>query len=205
MVSLFSWFRSPGWPRLLWPGYLVSTCTVSCIRGTETIHTCAKLSTASWKLHQGCRDTGYNNTCCSSVAQSCPTLCNPMDCSTPGFPVLHPLPELAQTHVHPTISSSVVPFSSCPQSFPASGSFPMSQLFTSGGHSIGALASASVLLMNIQDWFPLGWTGLISLPSNTNNNLTQHLLSNRHSVHLIFHLWAKVYTFLKWGGGVWTR
>ena len=151
-------------------------------------------------LHQGCRDTGYNNTCCSSVAQSCPTLCNPMDCSTPGFPVLHPLPELAQTHVHPTISSSVVPFSSCPQSFPASGSFPMSQLFTSGGHSIGALASASVLLMNIQDWFPLGWTGLISLPSNTNNNLTQHLLSNRHSVHLIFHLWAKVYTFLKWGG-----
>ena len=64
---------------------------------------------------------------------------------------------------HPTISSSVVPFSSCLQSFPASGSFPMSQLFPSGGQSIGASASASVLPINIQGWFPLGWTGLISL------------------------------------------
>ena len=64
---------------------------------------------------------------------------------------------------HPTISSSVIPFSSWPQSFPASGSFPMSQLFTSGGQSIGA--STSVLPMNIQDWFPLGLTGLISLQS----------------------------------------
>ena len=62
---------------------------------------------------------------------------------------------------HPTISSSVIPFSSCLQSFPASGSFPMSQFFTLGGHSIGVSASASVLLVNIQDWFPLGWTGVI--------------------------------------------
>ena len=66
---------------------------------------------------------------------------------------------------HPTISSSVVPFSSCPQSFPASGSFQMSQLFTSDGQSIGVSASASVLPMNIQDWSPLGWTGWISLQS----------------------------------------
>ena len=66
---------------------------------------------------------------------------------------------------HPTISSSVLPFSSCPQSFPASGSFQMSQLFTSGGQSIGASASTSVLPMNAQDWFPLGWTGWISLQS----------------------------------------
>ena len=66
---------------------------------------------------------------------------------------------------HPTISSSAVPYSSCPQSFPASGYFPMSQLFTSGGQSIGASASASVLPMNIQDWFPLGLTGWISLQS----------------------------------------
>ena len=66
---------------------------------------------------------------------------------------------------HTTISSSVVPFSSCFQSFPASGSFQMSQLFASGGQSIGASASASVLPMNIQDWFPLGWTGWISLQS----------------------------------------
>ena len=64
---------------------------------------------------------------------------------------------------HPTVSSSVVLFSSCPQSFPASGSFPMSQLFTSGGQSIGASASASVLPINIQDWFSLGFTGLNSL------------------------------------------
>ena len=66
---------------------------------------------------------------------------------------------------HPTISSSVTPFSSCPQSFPTSGSFPTSQLFASGGQSIGASASASVLPMNIQDWFPLELTGLISLQS----------------------------------------
>ena len=66
---------------------------------------------------------------------------------------------------HPAISSSVVPFSSCLQSFPASGSFPMSQFFTSGGPSIGALASASVLPVNIQGWFPLGLTGRIFLLS----------------------------------------
>ena len=67
---------------------------------------------------------------------------------------------------HPTISSSVVPFSSSLQSFPASGSFHMSQFFTSSGQSIGVSASASVLPMNIQDWFPLGWTGWISLLSS---------------------------------------
>ena len=66
---------------------------------------------------------------------------------------------------HPAISSSVIPFSSCLQSFPASGSFQISQFFTSGGQSIGVSASASVLPMNIQDWFPLGWTSWISLQS----------------------------------------
>ena len=66
---------------------------------------------------------------------------------------------------HPAISSSVVPFSSCPQSLPAWGSFPMSQLFAWGGQSIGVSASASVLPMNTQDWSPLGWTGWISLQS----------------------------------------
>ena len=66
---------------------------------------------------------------------------------------------------HPAISSSAVPFSSCPQSLPASGSFPMSQLFPWGGQSIGVSASASVLPMNTQDWSPLGWTGWISLQS----------------------------------------
>ena len=118
--------------------------------------------------------------CCYSVTKLCPILCDPRDCSMPGFPVLHHLSEFAQTHVHwvscchPTISSSVAPFSSCAQSFPASGSFPVSHLFASDGQSIGASASASVLPMNIQDWFPLGLTGLISLQSSDSQSLLQH-------------------------------
>ena len=90
-------------------------------------------------------------------------LFNTMNCSTPGSPVFHCLPEFAQTHVH-WVSDAiqpfhplVTPFSSCPQSFPASGSFPMSWLFTSGSQSIGASALTSVLPANIQGWFPLGW------------------------------------------------
>jgi len=116
-------------------------------------------------------DTHIYHCCCCSVTKSYQTLCDPMDYSTPGFPVLHYLLEFAQTHVHldrgcyPTMSSAVALFSSCPQSFLASGSFPVSWFFTSGGQSIGASASASVLPMNIQDWFPLGLTGLISLQS----------------------------------------
>ena len=74
----------------------------------------------------------------------------------------------------PSILSSVVPFSSCLQSFPAAGSFQMSQFFTSGDQSTGASASASVLPMNIQDWFPLGWTGWISLQSKGLSSLLQH-------------------------------
>ena len=110
--------------------------------------------------------------CYCSVTKSCLTLFDPMDCSMPGSSLLHYLPEFAQTHVH-WVSDTVQPsrplsppFSSCPQSFPVSGSFPMSWLFTSGGQSIGASASASVLPMNIQGWFPLGWTGLISQESS---------------------------------------
>ena len=113
--------------------------------------------------------SAYENICCS-LAQSCPALCNPMDCSTTDFPVLHyahwvcsnscPLSQWC----HPTVSSSVDPFSSCLQSFPASGSFPVSQLFASGSQSTGASASASVLSI-IQDWFPSGLTDLISLQS----------------------------------------
>ena len=106
----------------------------------------------------------------SSVAQSCPTLCDPMDCSTPGLPVHHQLPKLAQTHVHwvgdviqPSHPS--FPFSSRLQSYPASGPFLMSQFLAWGGQSIEVSASASVLPGNIQDWSPLGWTGWISLQS----------------------------------------
>ena len=81
---------------------------------------------------------------------------------------------------HPTISSSVIPFSSCLQSFPASGSFHMSQLFTSGGQSIGVSASASVLLMNIQEWFPLGWTGWISLQSKGLSRVFSNTTVQKH-------------------------
>ena len=100
---------------------------------------------------------------------SCVQLYDPMDCNVPTFPVFHYFLEFAQTHVHLslgchlTISPSVAPFSSCPQSFPASESFPMSGLFTSGGHWIVASASASVLPMNIQGWFSIGLTGFTSL------------------------------------------
>ena len=85
-------------------------------------------------------------------------------CPSPA-PGVHPNPCPSSWWCHPTISSSVIPFSSCPQSFPASGSFPMSQLFELRGQSIRASASASVLPMNLQGWFPLGWTGRISLLS----------------------------------------
>ena len=74
---------------------------------------------------------------------------------------------------HPTISSSVTPFSFCPQSFPASGSFPMNRLYASGGQSIGASTSASVLPMNIQDWFPLDWLDLLAV-QGTLKSLLQH-------------------------------
>ena len=92
-------------------------------------------------------------------------LCDPLDCSMPASSVLHHLPEFAQTHVHwlsDAIQPSVTSFS-CTKSFPATGSFPMSQLFTPGSQSIGVSGSASISPVNIQDWLPLGWTGLIDL------------------------------------------
>ena len=85
-------------------------------------------------------------------------------CPSPTLGV-YPNPCPLSRWCHPTISSSVIPFSSCPQSFPTSESFPLSQLFTSGGQSIGVSASTSVLPMNTQDWSSLGWTGWISLQS----------------------------------------
>ena len=88
----------------------------------------------------------------------------------PGLPVYHQFLVYSNSSplsqwCHPTISSSLIPFSSCLQSFPALGSFPMSQFFASGGQNVGVSASASVFPMNIQDWFPSGWTGWISLMS----------------------------------------
>ena len=112
-------------------------------------------------------------------------LCDPMDWSTPGFPVHHQLLELAQTHVHWVSdaiqpSNSLILFSSCLQSFPESGSFPMSQFFTTGGQSTGASASASVLPMIIQDWFPLGLTGWISLQSKRISRVFSNTTDQKH-------------------------
>ena len=98
-------------------------------------------------------------------------------CPSPT-PRVHPNPCPLSPWCHPAISSSVVPFSSCPQSFPASGSFPMSRLFTSGGQSIRA--SASVLPMNIQGWFPLGWIGWISLQSKGLSRVFSNTTVQKH-------------------------
>ena len=116
----------------------------------------------------------------SSVTQSCPTLCDPMNCSTPGLPVHHQLPEITQTHAilwcHPTISSPVVPFSYL-QSFPASGSFQMSHLFKSGGQSIGVSASTSGLPMNTQGWW---WTGWIFFQSKELSRVFSNTTVQKH-------------------------
>ena len=104
----------------------------------------------------------------SSVAQSCPTLCDPMNRSMPGLPVHHHLPEFTQTHVHRSVMPSshlIVPFFSCPQSLPASESFPMSQFLAWGGQSTGVSALASFLPKKSQGWSPSEWTGWISLQS----------------------------------------
>ena len=107
--------------------------------------------------------------CVAVRSLSCVRLCDPVDCSTPAFPFFQYLSEFAQTHVH-GVSDAMQPSHrrsspSPPASFPASGSFQTSQLFASGGQSTGVSASASVLPMSIQDGFPLGWTGWLSLQS----------------------------------------
>ena len=100
-------------------------------------------------------------------------------CPSPT-PRVHPNPCPLSRWCHPAISSSVVPSSSLPQSFPASGSFPISQLFAWGGQSIGVSASASVLPMNTQDWFPLGWTGWISLQSKALSRVFSNTTVQKH-------------------------
>ena len=100
-------------------------------------------------------------------------------CPSPT-PRVHPNSCPLSRGCHPTISSSVIPFSSCLQYFPASGSFKMSQFFTSGGQSIGVSASTSVLPMNTQDWSPLGWTGWISLQSKELSRLFSNTTVQKH-------------------------
>ena len=121
----------------------------------------------------------------SSVAQSCLTVATPWPAAcqaslsiTNSQSLLKFIP--LSRWCRPTISSSVVPVSSCPQSFPASGSFPMSHLFTSGGQSIGVAASTSVLPVNTQDWFPSGWTGWISLQSKALSSVFSNTTVQKH-------------------------
>ena len=125
----------------------------------------------------------------SSVQFSCSVMSNSLrphelqqarpPCPTPT-PRAHPNSCPLSRWCHPTISSSVIPFSSCPQSFPASGSFPMSQLFVSDGQSTGVSASTSDLPMNTQDWSPLGWTGWISLQSKQLSRVFSNTTVQKH-------------------------
>ena len=131
----------------------------------------------------------------SSVAQSCLTL-RPHElqharppCPSPP-PGVYPNPCPSSRWCHPAISSSVIPFS-CSQSFPALGSFPMSQLFAWGGWSIGVSASASVLPMNTQDWSPLGWTGWIFLQSKGLSRVFSNTTVQKHQFGAHYTEWSK--------------
>ena len=182
------------WPRGMGPDHTISILPTYFVVVSSLYH-------YLWKTFSASLQVVLINSCSvNSIQFSCSVMSSslwPMDCSTPSFPILHQLLELAQTHVHwvgDAIQPSVVLFSSCLRSFPASESFPMSQFFASGGQSIGDSDSASVLPMNIQDWFPLGLTGLITLQSKglwrvfSNTTVQKHqffraqlsLLSNSH-------------------------
>ena len=121
-----------------------------------------------------------------SVAQSCPTLCNPHESQHARPPCPSPTPGVhwdsrpSSQWYHPAISSSVVPFSSCPQSLPASVSFPMSQLFTWGGQSTGVSALASFLPKKSQGWSPSEWTGWISLQSKGLSRVFSNTTVQKH-------------------------
>ena len=137
-----------------------------------------------------CLMNWFNSVQFSSVTQSWPTLWPhglqharpPCPSATPGvYSNSCPLSRWC----HPTISPSVVPFSSCTQFFPASGSFPMSQFFTSGGQSIGVSASTSILPKNTQDWFPLGGTGWISLQSKGFSRVCSNTTRQKHQCSVL--------------------
>ena len=136
----------------------------------------------------------------SSIAQLSDPL-QPCGLQHARLPCPSPTPEAcscpSSQWYHTIISSSVIPFSSCLQSFPASGSFPMTQFSASGGQSIGA--SASILPMNIQDWFPLGWTGWISLQSKGLSREFSNTTVQKHQffgIHLPFWSNSHIYTWL---------
>ena len=130
-----------------------------------------------------------NNKCIQSVQFSCSVVSDslqPHDLQHTRPPCPSPTPRVhsnsrpSSQWCHPAISSSVIPFSSCPQSLPASGSFPMSQFFAWGGQSIGVSALASLLPMNTQDWSPLGWTGWTSLQSKGLSRVFSNTTVQKH-------------------------
>ena len=131
------------------------------------------------------RHLSFSSVQFSSVAQSCPTLCDPMDCSTPGLPVHHQLPEVTQTHAPELMmpSSHLIlccPLLRLPSIFPSIRVFSSESLFTWGGQSIGVSASASLLPMNTQAWSPLGWTGWISLLSKGLSRVFSNTTVQKH-------------------------
>ena len=141
---------------------------------------------------------------CCSVTQSCLALCDPINCSTPGFPRPSPSPGACSNlcplswWCHPSICSSVILFCSCLQSFPPSGSSPVSRPLASGGQTVGGSTSVSLLPMNIQDWVPLGWTGWIpcnprdsqeSSPTPQFKHINSLALSFLYSPTLQIHIW----------------
>ena len=129
-----------------------------------------------------------------------PTLCDPMNRSTPSLPVHHQLPEFTQTHVHhqwchPAISSSVIPFSSCLQSYSVSESFPVIQLLASGGQSTGASASASVLPMNIQGWFPFDWFDHFIVQKTQHTFIDRQIHRSVSAIDLKYFQWCITFYF----------
>ena len=133
-----------------------------------------------------CIDLQFSSVQFSSVAQSCPTLCNPMNCSTPGLPVDHQLPEFTQTHFH-RVGDAIQPSHPlpspsppAPKPLPESESLPMSQLFTWGGQSTGVSALASFLPKKSRGWSPLEWTGWISLQSKGLSRVFSNTTVQKH-------------------------
>ena len=143
---------------------------------------CGKMGEAGRWLNLFCLSPCYQF---SSVAQSCPTLCDPMNCTTPGLPIYHQLPEFTQTHVH-RVGDTIQPSHPLSSSSPPAPnpsqhqSFPMSQLFPWGGQSTGVSALASFHPKNSQGWSPLGWTGWISLQSKGLSRVFSNTTVQKH-------------------------
>ena len=132
-----------------------------------------------WGIHTQYGSVQFSQSVMSNALQPREPQHTRSPCPSPT-PRVHPNSCPLNWWCHPTISSSVIPFSSCPQSFPASGSFQMCQLFASGGQSTGVSASTSVLPMNTQDWSPLGWTGWISVQSNKLSRVFSNSTVQKH-------------------------